>query len=243
LFAFAEPVRREGDSAFLPAEQRGVFRGPVPGAQVVQRDLFPVVVVGQLGQGGKIQRHDERRARFVSYFGEERWAFEAAGWGLVGVNAQLFGSNGQAAEAELWTWLDNALGGFSAQPIALFLHKPLFLDTPQDPEEPHTAIRYVPQPVRARLVEMLGQYDVRLVASGHVHQRRDFTYGRTRHVWVPSVGFTMPERIQPGMGFKETGIVEYSFRPDSFEVRHIRAAGQLDIDLDGLIAPKEGSTR
>ena len=45
----------------------------------------------------------------------------------------------------------------------------------------------------------------------------------------------MPERIQPVIGFKETGLVEYRFRPDSFEVRHVRAAGQLDIDLDSLI--------
>jgi len=82
---------------------------------------------------------------------------------------------------------------------------------------------------------MLGAHDVRLVASGHVHQRRDFTYGRTRHVWAPSVGFIMPERIQPVMGFKETGLVEYRFRPDSFEVRHVRAAGQVDINLDELI--------
>jgi hypothetical protein len=29
--------------------------------------------------------------------------------------------------------------------------------------------------------------------------------------------------------------VEYRFQPDSFEVRHIRAPGQVDIDLDSLI--------
>jgi hypothetical protein len=29
--------------------------------------------------------------------------------------------------------------------------------------------------------------------------------------------------------------VEYRFRPDSFEVRHIRAPGQVDVNLDSLI--------
>ena len=29
----------------------------------------------------------------------------------------------------------------------------------------------------------------------------------------------------------ETGLVEYRFAPDSFEVRHVRAPGQADIDL------------
>jgi hypothetical protein len=96
----------------------------------------------------------------------------------------------------------------------------------------------VPQPVRARLVEMLGAHDVRLVASGHVHQRRDFTYGRTRHVWAPSAGFVIPDRIQEVIGTKETGLVEYHFRPDSFEVFHVRAPGQIDVKMDELFGAR-----
>ena len=66
--------------------------------------------------------------------------------------------------------------------------------TPDDPELEAIAIRYVPQPARRRLIEMFGAVDLRLVASGHVHQRRDFTYRRVRHVWAPSAGFIIPER-------------------------------------------------
>ena len=40
--------------------------------------------------------------------------------------------------------------------------------------------------------------------------------------------------IQEAIGIKETGFVEYRFRPDSFEVRHLRAAGQMDVNLDEL---------
>jgi hypothetical protein len=29
--------------------------------------------------------------------------------------------------------------------------------------------------------------------------------------------------------------VEYRFRPDSFEVRHVKAPGQIEIDMDALI--------
>ena len=60
--------------------------------------------------------------------------------------------------------------------MALFLHKPLFLNVPDDPELAATSIRYVPMPARSRLIEMLRAVDLRLVASGHVHQRRDFTF-------------------------------------------------------------------
>jgi DNA repair exonuclease SbcCD nuclease subunit len=112
------------------------------------------------------------------------------------------------------------------------------LQTPEDLEEASTAVRYVPQPVRAQLVKMLGAHDVRLIASGHVHQRRDFTYGHTRHIWAPSTGFIIPTRIQPVIGTKEVGLVEYRFQPDALEVRHVRAPGQTDVDLDSLIGRK-----
>ena len=83
---------------------------------------------------------------------------------------------------------------------------------------------------------MISTHDVRLVASGHVHQRRDFTYARTRHIWAPSAGFIVPDRMQDLIGVKETGLVEYRFGPDSFEVRHVRAAGQVNISLDDIFS-------
>jgi hypothetical protein len=82
---------------------------------------------------------------------------------------------------------------------------------------------------------MLRTVDLRLVASGHVHQRRDFTYRRIRQVWAPSAGFIIPDRMQEVIGMKEVGLVEYRFQPDSFEVRHVRAPGQTDVDLDSLL--------
>jgi hypothetical protein len=115
------------------------------------------------------------------------------------------------------------------------VHKPLFLNTPEDPEREATAIRFVPQPERSRLVDMFGAVDLRLVASGHVHQRRDFTYRHVRHVWAPSAGFVISDARQEKIGIKETGLVEYRFAPDSFEVRYVRAKGQADIDLDSLL--------
>jgi len=38
------------------------------------------------------------------------------------------------------------------------------------------------------------------------------------------------------IAIKETGLVEYRFQPDAFEVRHVRAPGQVDVDLDALLA-------
>jgi 3',5'-cyclic AMP phosphodiesterase CpdA len=181
--------------------------------------------------------NEKDRATFVEVFGEDRWQFEVAGWRFIGLNSLIM-NTGIPSEIEQQEWLASQLSGANGKPVALFLHKPLFLNTPGDREEASTAIRFVPQPVRAELVRMLGAHDVRLVASGHVHQRRDFTYRHTRHVWAPSAGFILPERIQEVIGIKETGLVEYRFQPDAFEVRFVRAPGQTDIDVDSLIGGK-----
>lgn len=180
------------------------------------------------------------RQEFLALFGEERWQFEAAGWCFIGLNSLVMNS-GLACEAEQFDWLASELSRARSKPIALFLHKPLFLQTPEDPELAETAIRYVPQPARRQLIGMLDSSDLRLVASGHVHQLRDFTHRRVRHIWAPSAGFVISDGRQERIGVKHVGLVEYRFRPDSVEVRHLRAAGQVDVDLDVLLA-EAGST-
>jgi 3',5'-cyclic AMP phosphodiesterase CpdA len=177
---------------------------------------------------------EQERQKYLSVIGEDRWRFDAAGWCFIGLNSLIM-NTGIESEAEQFDWLALELARVNGRPAALFLHKPLFLNAPDDPETAETAIRYVPQPRRKDLVELFSAVDLRLVASGHVHQRRDFTYRHTRHIWAPSTGFILPDRIQPVIGTKEVGLVEYRFQPDAFEVRHVRAPGQSDVDLDSLI--------
>ena len=143
-------------------------------------------------------------------------------------------NTGLAREGEQFDWLASQLSTANGKPVALFLHKPLYLNSPGDPELVATSIRYVPMPARIHLVEMLRAVDLRLVASGHVHQRRDFTFGHIRHIWAPSAGFVISDARQEVIGIKEVGLVEYRFQPDGFEVRHVRAPGQIDVDLDSL---------
>jgi 3',5'-cyclic AMP phosphodiesterase CpdA len=177
---------------------------------------------------------EHNRQAFLSIFGEDRWRFNAAGWCFIGLNSLIMNS-GLASEAEQFDWLASQLSDAGGKPVALFLHKPLYLNSPDDPELAATSIRYVPMPMRRRLVETLSAVDLRLVASGHVHQRRDFTHSHTRHVWAPSAAFIVPDARQEVIGIKEVGLVEYRFQPNGFEVVHARAPGQLDISLDSLI--------
>jgi len=175
------------------------------------------------------------RQAFISVFGDDRWRFEAAGWCFIGLNSLVMNS-GLGSEAEQFDWLAAELAGAKGKPVALFLHKPLYLNAPDDPELEATSFRYVPQPARARLIEMLRSADLRLVASGHVHQRRDFTFAGIRQIWAPSAGFIISDARQERIGIKEVGLVEYRFQPDSFDVRHVKAPGQVNLDLDELLA-------
>jgi 3',5'-cyclic AMP phosphodiesterase CpdA len=178
--------------------------------------------------------NEKDRQAYIAAFGDDRWRFDAAGWCFVGLNSLVMNS-GLVSEAEQFDWLAAELASTRGKPVALFLHKPLYLDAPDDPEIEASAIRYVPPAPRRRLLEMLRSVDLRLVASGHVHQRRDYSTRGVRHIWAPSAAFVISDKRQERIALKEVGLVEYRFTPDSFEVRHVRAPGMIDIDLDELL--------
>lgn len=192
-----------------------------------------------IGPAPKPPVDEMHRRQFCEIIGEDHWSFEAADWRFIGLNSLVMNS-GLAFEAEQFNWLAAEISRANGRPVALFLHKPLFLGLPDDAETPETSIRYVPQPARAKLIDMFGSVDLRLIASGHVHQRRDFTFRHTRHVWAPSAGFVINDSRQDRIAIKEVGLVEYRFRPDSVEVRHVRAAGQRDVDIEELLAQMGG---
>jgi 3',5'-cyclic AMP phosphodiesterase CpdA len=175
------------------------------------------------------QASEANRQTFLSIYGEDRWRFDAAGWCFIGLDSLIM-NTALTCEKEQLEWLVAQLSCLNGRPLALFLHKPLFLNAPDDPELAATSIRYVPQPVRGRLVAMLGDVDLRLVANGHLHQRRDFTCRKVRHIWAPSTGFIVADAKQEVIGIKEVGLVEYRFQPGGFEVRHLRAPGQVNLD-------------
>lgn len=184
-------------------------------------DIGDNVVAGKMPQ----RVDDARRARFVNHFGEERWAFDAAGWGFVGLNSQLLGSGGQPAEAEQWMWLEQALDHSRGRPIALFLHKPLFLDHPSEPDYDDPTLRQscIDAASRARLLGLCRRYGVRLVSSGHKHQTRSFSLDGIYHLWAPSTACVNSPPATLHWGTREVGFVDFRFRPGGFDHRVVGA--------------------
>jgi 3',5'-cyclic AMP phosphodiesterase CpdA len=171
---------------------------------------------------------DPRREIYRSHFGAEQWTMAAGDWYFIALNAQLLGS-GLPAEAAQWAFLEQAFSTAGERPVALFLHKPLFRDTPDETHE--AAGRYVLREPRMQLLSLMRQAKVRLVACGHVHQHRMFEHEGVRHVWAPSTAFILPDEFQPRIGTKEVGLVEYDFEGTEVAVRFVTPAGAQHLNL------------
>jgi 3',5'-cyclic AMP phosphodiesterase CpdA len=126
----------------------------------------------------------DRLDRWTRAFGTDRFAVDVGAWRLIGLNAQLFGC-GLAQEAEQYGFLAAELAAATG-PVAIVLHKPLFLNA-MDEAVP-TIATLTPAP-RARLLAMLHGADVRLVVSGHLHSHRDIEIDGIRWIWLPALAF------------------------------------------------------
>ena len=158
--------------------------------------------------GAMAKRVDAARlARWQRHFGADRWSLSMDGWLLLGLNAQILNAPGLAAEAEQQAWLRAVLdSAAAAAPVALFLHKPLFMDHPSE-----TAMDQSSLDLEARngLLAMLAGRDLRLVASGHKHQWRAFDLDGVRHVWAPSTASVNGAPTTRNWGLREVGFVEH----------------------------------
>ena len=144
----------------------------------------------------------DRLEDFRRAFGPDYWMVEAEGWRLIGLNAQLLGTD-TTEEAAQWSWLEGQLARSHGMPALVLLHKPLFQTLPDD-EEPKR--RYVPVAPRRRLYELFAREDLRTVISGHVHQYLDRHIDGVRYVWLPSAAYFMPDEVQDRIGEKVTGV-------------------------------------
>ncbi|HMN74310.1 MAG TPA: metallophosphoesterase [Rhodoblastus sp.] len=166
-----------------------------------------------------------RLEQYRSAFGADHWRLAlSSGWTLLGLNAMALGWPTEEARQD--AWLDEALSRAAGGPVALFLHKPLFRDSPADALH-HP--RYVPVEARnrllARLKARLAPGDLRLIVSGHVHQFRRLVVDGVEHVWAPSSAFVFPADWQETIGEKIVGALQISFGRDVYDLALVRPPG------------------
>ncbi|TAJ83879.1 metallophosphoesterase [Reyranella sp.] len=177
------------------------------------------------------------RDRYLRHFDADFWSFDVPGWRVLGINAQLLGSDLEAAE-EQETVIADAAATLDDRALALFLHKPLF---DRDRDETAVTGRFINPVPRRRLLALLAEAPPALVACGHVHQYRETRADGALHVWGTSTAFVIPDARQPRYGLKEVGYVEHRLGADgSAESRLVQVPGvpTLNIaDFPGAYGP------
>ena len=183
--------------------------------------------------GHPTQPVDEARiAAWRRHLGPDWWSLDLEGWRLIGLDAMLFGSC-LAREAEQAQWLDAQMQSRGERSLAWFLHRPLFLDLPDEGDSGYWAIKPA---VRAPLLARLQAQDVTLVASGHLHQMHAQTHDGCRYVFCPSAGFVVSEKRQMKMpGDKRLGAVIYDFDRSSVTVRPVEVPELARFWIDDVI--------
>ena len=173
-----------------------------------------------------------RLARWQRHFGPDRWVEDAEDWRLVGIDAMLIGS-GEPQEAEQLAWLDEIMRAAEGRRVAWFLHKPLFLDSPDEGDTGYWSVK--PEP-RRPLLELLQRHRVALVASGHLHKARDFIHDGTRYIWSPSSAFLCGPSVQRDMpGDKRVGAVSYAFNGPQCDGGIVAVPGLVEHWIDTMI--------
>lgn len=175
----------------------------------------------------------ERQSRFLEIWGYDRWALDLGKYRLIGLNAQLCGTGGESEKRQL-DFLREEIKILGDRPIALFLHKPLFM---KDSEETAFTSRCIPPPQRAEFLELLGSKNLKLIASGHMHQYYIREINGVTHAWGPSSAYILPEGFQPSIGNKEIGYILYHLQENNIESEVIVPEGMEQSNLLDFPAP------
>jgi 3',5'-cyclic AMP phosphodiesterase CpdA len=170
--------------------------------------------------------NDARLTQWRDLIGPDYWSLDQGGWRLIGLNAMLFDTD-HPAEEQQFAWLEATLS--TRLPVAIFLHKPLFVE--HDEEGPRGYWTVPPAP-RRRLLSLLHSANVKLIASGHLHIHRERAFGDIMHVWGPAASFVCGESQEDLGGVRQLGVMEHLFEGDRVTSRFIRPDGLEDLLID-----------
>lgn len=170
--------------------------------------------------------NDDRLRLWRDAIGPDRWVVDREGWRLIGLNAMLLGT-GHKEEDIQYAWFDEALA--TELPVAIFLHKPLFIETPDEAQRGYWPV--APQP-RRRLLASMRRARVKLVASGHLHMHRQQTVDGISYVWCPASSFVCGESQEELGGERRLGAVVHDFGAETVTSTFFRPEGLDDLKIE-----------
>ncbi|MBZ9994426.1 metallophosphoesterase family protein [Mesorhizobium sp. BH1-1-4] len=149
----------------------------------------------------------ERLERWRRLVGPDYWMEDAGNWRFIGLDSLLMGFDDAEDESQ-FEWLRAALESRSGRRIAIFAHKPLFIDEPGEGDTGYWSIRPAQ---RRRLYDLIADHDVALFASGHLHRAWQGKYRNTSLVWGPSAAFVVGDMERDMPGERLLGAVVHEF--------------------------------
>lgn len=152
----------------------------------------------------------ERLKRWRDLTGGDRFVEDANGWRFVGFNALLLGHEDEEEEAQ-FEWLRTAFEERNGRRLALFSHKPLFVDEPHEGDTGYWGFRPAQ---RKRLYDLMAAHDVALFASGHLHWAWKGKFENTSIVWGSSAAFVIDKLEREMPGERLVGAVVHEFNGD-----------------------------
>jgi 3',5'-cyclic AMP phosphodiesterase CpdA len=159
---------------------------------------------------------EARVAAWRRHLGPDWWSLDVEGWRLIGLDSMLIDS-GLALEVEQGEWLDAQMQSAGDRSLGWFVHRPLFLEAPEEGDSGYWAI--APN-ARAPLFSRVRENGVSLVASGHLHQMNARVHQGCQYVFCPSSAYVVTEKLQAEMpGEKRLGAVIYEFDGRDVRVR------------------------
>ena len=182
--------------------------------------------------GHRFQPVDEGRLRrWRAHFGPDRWVEDVENYRLIGLDALPLGS-GEREEAAQAEWLETVMSDGGGRQIAWFLHRPLFLHSPDEGDTGYWSVK--PQP-RSRLIELVRRHRVALVASGHLHKAYDFRNEGTRYIWAPASSFLVGDMAPPMPGEKRLGAVVYDIDDATLKAEIVEVPGLAPHWIDDVV--------
>jgi alkaline phosphatase D len=172
----------------------------------------------------------ERLNRWRDLVGEDRWFEDTNGWRFVGLNSLLLGHEDDEEQAQ-FEWLRETLEERRGRRIALFAHKPLFVDEPHEGDTGYWSVRPAQ---RKRLYDLIAAHDVALFASGHLHWAWQGRFENTALTWAPSSAFILDKLVREMPGERLVGAVVHEFG-DDVESDIVAVPGMTAYVLDEVI--------
>lgn len=174
-----------------------------------------------------------RLDRYERYYGADRWSIDRGNWRLLGINSLRVGS-GLDGEQQQYDWIGEQLATLGQRHLALFSHQPLYVDTPESTELTYWTV----DPIgRENLHELMAHKQLKMIASGHLHQQRSRGHDGVRLEWCSSIAFTTREELVPEMGGnREVGYLEHVLHDDGgIETHAVTIPGFVNSYLDDCL--------